>query len=99
MKRECIDWRFVKKFWSNLVHCWAELPAVGTSGDIVILWDPNRVDVTEVLRDEFSLSIKCKGKNSHIRWAFFYFYGPVSPNLINSFWEEIETENQRWNLP
>ncbi|XP_073051688.1 uncharacterized protein [Primulina eburnea] len=87
-KREKIDRKFVASVWKSRFVEWVCLPSVGSSGGILVLWDPREIIVLNNLIGEFSVSIEIK-QNEGITWWFSAIYGPVRPRLRENFWDEL----------
>ena len=56
-KREEVSKSFVGSIWRSRFKEWIVLPAIGTAGGILIMWDVRWVDIKDSLLGEFSASI------------------------------------------
>lgn len=62
--------------------------SVGSSGGILLMWDPRVVAVRDNLIREFSVSIEiCWEEN--IKWWFSAIYGPCKPREREMLWDEL----------
>ncbi|KAK9938261.1 hypothetical protein M0R45_015011 [Rubus argutus] len=62
-KKPEIDARLVSSIWGARFKDWVSIPAVGSSGGIVIIWNTRHVSVLESVVGLFSVSIKIQGVN------------------------------------
>ena len=87
-KREEVNRSFVGSIWRSRFKEWILLPAVGTAGGILIMWDVRRVTISDSLIGEFSVSILVKGADSN-SWWFSGVYGHSKVCFRDSFWDEL----------
>ena len=57
IKREEVNRSFVGSLWRSRFKEWIVLPAIGSVGGILIMWDVRRVTVSDNLVGEFSVSV------------------------------------------
>ena len=87
-KREEINRSFVGSIWRSRFKEWLVLPAIGSAGGILILWDVRRVTVIDTLVGEFSASILVEVDGGSI-WWFSGVYGPSKVSFRDRFWDEL----------
>ena len=67
----------------------AQRPAIGTKGGILLLWDENVVQVTNVVIATYSISATVALVESGISFKLTTVYGPTRNNLKAEFYSEI----------
>ena len=87
-KREEVNRRLVGSLWRSRFKEWLVLPAEGTSGSILIMWDVRRVKVINSLLGEFSAFILVDSEGSS-SWWFTGVYGPSKVCFRDRFWDEL----------
>lgn len=75
-KREVVDFVTARSLWGNKPHKWIFLPSRGASGGLLLLWDAEAINVVDILKGSFSLSILCSLVGSLNSWACTVVYGP-----------------------
>lgn len=98
-KREGIDLRIAKQFWGNKPLKWAHIPSRGQSGGLALLWDSDRLEVSEVLKGSFSISISCNLVGSSIKLVCTNVYAPNGVSNKKEFWEELKNIRNTWSAP
>ncbi|RVX00013.1 putative ribonuclease H protein [Vitis vinifera] len=88
-KREIWDRRFVSSVWKGTSIEWATLPACGASGEIVIMWDSNKLKCTEKVLGYFSVSVKLNSGEEGSFWLTSV-YGLNKPLWMRDFWLELQ---------
>lgn len=88
LKKQVVDNRFVASLWKTRFVDWIVLPAIGSSGGILIMWDPRVVVVSDNLIGEYSVSIEILWKEN-LKWWFSAIYGPCKPREREMFWDEL----------
>lgn len=63
--------------------------ALGKSGGLLVAWNNDILDVSEVHIDLHSISIKCFSFNCSFTWMFSGVYGPVNHADRMFLWEEL----------
>jgi hypothetical protein len=74
----------IQSMWVGPFTGWVTLPADGTSGGIILMWDKRRVDCLEEAVCTFSLSCKFFLVLDQFVWVFSGVYGP-NANLDRQF--------------
>jgi hypothetical protein len=67
----------------------AQHPAIGTRGGILLLWDDAVVQATDVSISVYSLSATIKIINSNVSYKLTMVYGPTRGNLKDAFFAEL----------
>ena len=88
IKRENVNRSFVGSVWRSRFKGWLILPAIGTAGGILIMWDVRCVTVRDSLLGEFFASILVEGEDGS-SWWFSGVYGPSKASFRDSFWDEL----------
>ena len=74
-KREEVSRSFVGSIWRSRFKEWLVLPAVGTAGGILVMWDVRRVKVKRLLvRGIFGFNLRRKR-----RWQWMVVFGHLWP--------------------
>lgn len=89
----------VKQFWGGNNFDWVALDSNGNSGGIIVVWNTNKVVVTESLLGAFSVSIRCRFISENFNWLLTTVYGPVLNNEKNQFWAELRDIRTIWEEP
>jgi exonuclease III len=86
----------------NRLKSFAERPALGTRGGILLLWDDSVVDITNVVTSDFCLSADVRLINSSENGDFKIttVYGPTTAALKDQFYAELAShkppQGVRW---
>ncbi|XP_071689313.1 uncharacterized protein [Rutidosis leptorrhynchoides] len=85
---------FIEFFWGSQNFKFAFKSAVGKSGCIILIWDPNKFSVNQLVEKDFFLVIKgCWiGKSSDT--IVINVYGLHCDTLKRKFWESLELTMQ-----
>ena len=87
-KREEVTRSCVGSILRSRFKEWLVLPAVGTAGGILVMWDVRRVKVLDSMLGDFSASIFVdNGNNSG--WWFSGVYSPSKACFRDRFWDEL----------
>lgn len=89
----------VKEVWGLRPCEWLMLPSWGASGGILLIWDPNKVDVLDHDIGAYSISPKCKLKRTADEWVFVGVYGPFVRSEADDFLWELDVVNAHRGLP
>lgn len=84
-KKAFVDGRMVRSSVGNLLSEWTALPAVGSTGGILVAWNPLMIKVVEVKLGSFSISIKMEDLSLGVLWLFTRVYGPSTPKSRSEF--------------
>lgn len=88
---ECIGGELVRELWGGRYVEWVVLPALGSSGGVLICWD-SRVVVKEGEEvGGYSLSCLFRCIEDDFQWVFIGVYGPVRGVDRSAFWEELQS--------
>ena len=102
IKRKQVNRSFVGSLWRSRFKKWIVLPAFGSAGGILIMWDVRRVTISDTLVGEFSVSVlvsdtlvgefsvsvlvEVTGSTS---WWFSGVYGLSKTCYRDRFWDEL----------
>ena len=67
----------------------AQRPAIGTRGGILLLWDENEVQVSDIVTATYSISATVCIVGSDISFKLTTVYGPTRSNLKADFYNEL----------
>lgn len=98
-KREFFGVKLARFFWGTGAFRVACLAANGSSGGLVLLWDPDRLEVTEILRGKFSISVRCHLKGNDWEMVCTNVYGPSNNVDKVEFWNDLSQVKGYWQLP
>lgn len=87
-KKAGIERSLVSSIWGFRHKDWVAIPAIGSSGGVVIIWNTRCVSVLESVMGAYSVSIKIMGINGN-DWWLSGVYGPNSYRERSYFWEEL----------
>ncbi|KAK9154956.1 hypothetical protein Sjap_002436 [Stephania japonica] len=87
-KKMVIDRWDITSIWRGRFKEWVFLPAEGTKGGIVIVWDVRKVKVVNNITGEFSISIQVEEAGG-VNWWLTGVYGPASTRGRSRFWDEV----------
>jgi len=74
------------------------LPAFGTSGGILLMWDKRVVECLEEAIGLFFISCKLKSVMDQFVWAFSGVYGPIDNSERPLLWEELSGVLHWWDI-
>jgi exonuclease III len=77
---------------ANRLRGFAERPAIGTRGGILLLWDDSKVQVTDIVTIEFCLSASVHIFNSDRNFKITTVYGPTANIRKDDFFAELITQ-------
>ncbi|KAK9951572.1 hypothetical protein M0R45_007010 [Rubus argutus] len=60
-----VERSLVSSIWGARFKDWVSIPAIGTSGGVVIIWNTRCVSILESVVGVFSISIKIQGLNGN----------------------------------
>jgi hypothetical protein len=94
-----VDLQVVRSLWDNSFIGWEFLPAVGSAGGVILLWDNRVVEKLDSVVKNFSVSCLWKGVSDSFVWVGTGLYGPSTDSLRSELWEELNNVRQNWNSP
>ncbi|XP_026416451.1 uncharacterized protein LOC113311871 [Papaver somniferum] len=96
--RKCSD-SIVRQIWGpNLVE-WIALALIGRSGGVLVLWNPNKIQMVDHIVGTFSVNICFKNCIDNFQRLFSGVYGPCSVVERRRVWKELQIMNVIWSLP
>lgn len=98
-KRSFVNFSTARELWGTNPHKWSFLPSIGASGGLVLIWDADRVEFSEVLIRKFSISLLCNLVVSNVQWVITNAYGPCLTKEKTEFWKELFEVGLHWNVP
>lgn len=72
---------------------------MGFSGGILIIWNKNSIEVEDTVRGKHSISVKCKFLLDGFSCTMTGVYAPCDVLLRKNLWSELNSINDRWELP
>jgi hypothetical protein len=95
-KTENISVGTIRSLWGGPFTGWVVLPASGTSGGILLMWDKRVVECLEEAVGSFSISCKFKSVLDQFVWAFSGIYSPNDNLERLILWEELSGVFHWW---
>ena len=75
------------------------LDAVGTVGEILLLWDKRVVEKIDSFVCRFFVSCLWRGVCDGFTWVGTGLYGPTCDVIRQELWAELRGIRQRWSNP
>jgi hypothetical protein len=94
-----IDLQLVRSLWGNSFVDWEMLPATGTAGGVLLLWDRRVLEKLDFVVCQFSVSCLWKTLADGLDWVGTGLYGPTADGLWHGLWDELRSVRQKWGLP
>jgi hypothetical protein len=94
-----IDLQLVRSLWGNSFVDWEMLPATGTAGGVLLLWDRRVLEKLDSVVCQFSVSCLWKTLADGLDWVGTGLYGPTADGLRHGLWNELRSVRQKWGLP
>jgi len=92
--------RFIAiRLWGRRLVEWIHLPLVGRSGGIIILWDPQILELVDSGIGSFSICCKFKSLEDNFEWGLIGVYGPNDDHLRCALFEELLLFMSSWDIP
>ena len=73
---EVVGHSVVVSLWGCRQVQWLFLPSVGRSGGIIIMWDPQVLEIEDSCIGSFSVCCKFKSMHDSFVWGLIGVYGP-----------------------
>ncbi|OIT27923.1 signal peptide peptidase-like 2 [Nicotiana attenuata] len=89
----------VRSVWGGSWIKYDWVPAAGSAGGILLMWDDRSLEVKEIKKGVFSLAAFVKDRVSGVEWGFGGVYGPVGEGSKVFFWEELANMMGEWDIP
>ncbi|XP_016447882.2 uncharacterized protein LOC107772940 [Nicotiana tabacum] len=84
-KMEVLSDAIVRSVWGGSWVKYDWVPAVGSAGGILLMWDDRSLEVKEIGKGVFSLAALVKDRVSGVEWGFGGVYGPVGERVQGVF--------------
>jgi hypothetical protein len=97
-KMENISVGTIQSLWGGPFTGWVVLPAFGTSGGILLMWDKRVVECLEEAVGSFFISCKFKSVMDQFVWAFSGVYDPIDNSERPLLWEELSGVFLWWDI-
>jgi len=97
-KMEVVPRSIVVSLWGRRPVEWIQLPSVGRSGGIIILWDPQILELLDSCIRSFSLCCKFKLLEDNFEWGLIGVYGPNDDHLRCALFEELVSFMSSWDI-
>lgn len=98
-KSEKLLSRMLDYLWGRRNNDWLELSSNGASGGLVVILDPDRLNMHDTVINSFTISIHGSMVDSIEYWVFTGGNTLVQHEHKDSFWEEIDTVGKKWSFP
>lgn len=87
----------MREVWGSKYVKWTATDAVGSAGDIPLLWDSRYVAVSNTSKGEFSVSAEVEDLGTNKRQLITSVYGPNSNSKRPDLWRELNSIRGSWN--
>ncbi len=94
-----VDLQLVRSLWGNSFVDWEFLPAVGSTGGVLIMWDNHVVEKLNSVIHKFFVSCVWKGVSDGFVWVGTGLYGPTNDLVRRELWEELSAVHGTWRHP
>ena len=98
-KMEEVERDVVVSLWGRRTVERRFLPSVGRSGGIIILWDPQVLELVDSRVGCFSMCCIFKSLHDSFVWGLIGVYGPNDDRVRGSLFEEPRTFIRSWDVP
>ena len=75
-KLEVVSRPLAISLWGRRPIEWLYLPSVGRSGGIIVIWDPQVLELCESRIGSFSVYCRFKSMEDNFEWGLIGVYGP-----------------------
>ena len=90
-KLDKIDLPLVRSLWGNSFVDWEMLPAIGTAGGVLLLWDRRVLELLDSAVCQFFVSCLWKCVADGLEWVWTSLYGPNNDGLRHGLWDELRS--------
>jgi hypothetical protein len=80
-----IDLQLVRSLWGNSFFDWEMLPATGTVGGVLLLWDRRVLEKLDSVVCQFFVSCLWKTLADGMEWVGTGLYGPTADGYVMGF--------------
>ena len=94
-----IDLQLVRSLLGNSFVDWEMLPAIGTAGVFLLLWDRCVLEKVDSVVCQFSMSCLWKGVFDGFKWVGTGLHGPTNDGIHKDLWTELSSVRLKWDLP
>lgn len=98
-KKEMMQDRLVRSGTGPLLSKWVALPAIGTSGGILLAWKPEAIKKIDVWMGSISIFLKSEDSSSGVEWVFIGIHGPSMAKNKDALWVELGDIRNAWAGP
>lgn len=93
---EAVNQQVINNLWKKGRVDWVHLPVVRTVGDILLMWDCDKMKCKEVVKGRVSISCLFKWSGRGNDWAFSRIYCRGSRKERNCLWDELMNCKVKW---
>lgn len=79
----------VSQIWGGKANSWLALDSIGRSCGILIIWNPNKLEMLNHIIGTFSININFKNSIDNFNWLFSGVYGPCEVEERKRLWDEL----------
>jgi hypothetical protein len=94
-----VDLQLVRSLWGTSFVDWEFLPAVGSAGGVLLMWDNRVVEKLDAVVHDFSVSCLWKSVSDGLVWVGTGLYGPTNDLLRRELWEQLRAVQGLWSHP
>ncbi|XP_071694970.1 uncharacterized protein [Rutidosis leptorrhynchoides] len=95
-----VDDKWIEFIWGSSNVRYLQKEKVGQSGGMLLLWDPNIVDVIDAVEGQFFLAIRGKWQGKINDTIVVNVYGPHKDDENKKFWDSLQGlmsfDNDEW---
>lgn len=91
--RECVQLLGIRNF--NFIHKEVE----NSAGGVLVAWNKGSMEVLEVRKARFSISLRCRMVDDPFEWVFYGVYGPNGHAFHSMMWEDLNEVQDQWRGP
>ena len=99
LKLEEVGCQVVVSLWGQCCVQLLFLPSMGHSGGIIIIWDPDVLELVDLRIASFSVCYKFKSLLGNFVWGLIGVDGPNDDNVRSALFEELVTFMSNWDIP
>ncbi|PWA61144.1 zinc finger, BED-type [Artemisia annua] len=92
-----VDDIWIEDIWGDKGYGYSQLPAVGNSGGIILIWDARVFLCKEAIGDERFIAVRGSWKGKDVEVFLVCIYGPHVGRQKTSLWDRLTVLMNRWN--
>ena len=97
-KLEVVSRSIAVSLWGRRPIEWRYLPSVGRSGGIIVIWDPEVLELGDSRIGSFSVCCKFRSLEDNFEWGLIGVYGPNDDYMRRALFEELSFFMSSWDI-